>query len=124
MSRRRTSAAVALVLLAAGCGGDGDPAPSAPRAGERAKPEDVRCRQLRTRAATDRLARRLVDQVVAPADHSARETAGIISESLYATCRQPKLPGVEDAGDYKPVEPVLKQVQRHFDTDEIGGGHD
>jgi hypothetical protein len=51
-----------------------------------------------------------------------RETIGIIGESLYATCRQPHLPGVERAGDYRPVKPVLAEIQRDFGEEEISGG--
>jgi hypothetical protein len=68
------------------------------------------------------LARRLVDRVVSPTGQSERETIGIIGESLYATCKQPTLPGVKRAADYRPVKPVLAEIQRDFDEDEIVGG--
>jgi len=84
-------------------------------------PDQVRCARLKTRSATRELARQLVDRVVAPEAQSERETIRIIAESLYATCRQPRLPGVGDAGRYKPVKPVLAQVQRDFDEHEIAG---
>jgi hypothetical protein len=44
---------------------------------------------------------------------------GVFAESLHATCRQPKLPGVADPLDYRPVGPVIREVQREFDEDEI-----
>jgi hypothetical protein len=56
---------------------------------------------------------------VAPPDHSEREVRGTIANSLEATCSQPKLPGVSDPADYKPVKPVLAAIQRDFDEDEI-----
>jgi len=67
------------------------------------------------------LARKLVDRVVAPEHQSERETIGIIGESLYATCRQPRLPGAPRIGDYRPVKPVLAAIQRDFDEEEISG---
>jgi hypothetical protein len=84
-------------------------------------PERVPCAQLKTRRAAHGLAAKVVDRVVAPDGQSERRTIGIIGESLYATCRQPKLPGVKKAEDYKPVKPVLREIQRDFDTDEIAG---
>jgi hypothetical protein len=74
-----------------------------------------------TRRGARRLAALLVDDVVAPDGQSRRETADVIAGSLHATCSQPKLPGVEDPGDYRPVRPVLEAIQRHFDEDEISG---
>ena len=62
-----------------------------------------------------------MDRVVAPEGQSERETVGIIGESLYATCRQPRLPGVDDVDHYRPVKPVLREVQRDFDQEEIEG---
>lgn len=47
---------------------------------------------------------------------------GTIANSLEATCRQPKLPGVSNPGDYRPVKPVLEAIQRDFDEEEITGG--
>jgi hypothetical protein len=47
----------------------------------------------KTKAASRRLARQLVDRVVAPDGQSERKTIGTISESLFATCKQPRLPG-------------------------------
>jgi hypothetical protein len=58
---------------------------------------------------------------VAPEDQPERETIGIIGESLYATCRQPRLAGIKNVEDYKPVKPVLAEIQRDFDQDEIAG---
>jgi hypothetical protein len=80
------------------------------------------CRALRTRAASHRLARKLVDRVVAPVHQPERQTIGVIGESLFATCKQPKLPGVPDVAKYRPVLPVLKAVQRDFDEEAINGG--
>ena len=84
--------------------------------------EDTRCGTLGTKAATQRLARRLVDRVVAPDGQSERKTIGTISESLFATCRQPHLPGVKRAADYRPVRSVLAAIQRDFDEEAINGG--
>ena len=115
---------VVVAACAAGCGDDAKPVPStATKAHARPRPpDDARCADLRTRASAHRLARKLVDRVVAPPDHSERETIGTIGESLYATCRQPRLPGVKDVGAYRPVKPVLRAVQRDFDEEEIAGG--
>lgn len=86
------------------------------------RPDETPCRALQTRAASHALARKLVDRVVAPEHQSERETIGIIGESLYATCRQPRLPGVRDIKAYRPVKPVLAAIQRDFDEEEINGG--
>lgn len=58
-------------------------------------------------------------RLVAPPDHSEHAVRGTIANSLKATCSQPKLPGVADPGDYRPVKPVLKAIQRDFDEDEM-----
>lgn len=90
------------------------------RAGfERVRPAAVTCAQLRTRREARQLARELVDRVVAPEAQSERETIGSIGESLYVTCRQPRIPGVADIDHYRPVKPVLREVQRDFDQEEI-----
>ena len=120
----RLLATFAAVAALAGCGGGADKAapPAKPAKSRAAKPDDVRCAQLSTRAAAHRLAQKLVDRVVAPEHQSERETIGIIGESLYATCRQPHLPGVSDVAQYRPVKPVLAVIQRDFDEEEISGG--
>lgn len=46
---------------------------------------------------------------------------GTIANSLKATCSQPKLPGVADPANYKPVKPVLRGIQRDFDAEEMNG---
>jgi hypothetical protein len=118
------SASIVLASLAVGCGGDPKPAPAttAPARARPASPDEVRCGELQTRASAHRLARKLVDRVVAPEHQRERETIGIIGESLYATCRQQRLPGVKKAADYRPVKPVLAAIQRDFDEEEITGG--
>ena len=107
-------------LTLVGCGANQPAKPA--KAPTRPRPDDVRCADLKTKAAANGLARKLVDRVVAPPDHSERQTIGTIAASLYATCRQPHLPGVRNAVDYKPVKPVLAAIQRDFDEDEIAGG--
>ena len=119
---RYRSAALVLVTAAVGCGGGGASEHQTTTASTPKRPDDVTCRDLKTKAAAHALARKLVDRVVAPPDHTDHQTIGTIGESLYATCRQPHLPGVKDAGDYKPVEPVLAAIQRDFDEEEIAGG--
>ena len=79
------------------------------------------CAQLRTRQDARRVAQQLVDRVVAPEGQSERETIGIIAESLHVTCRQPRIPGVDDIDHYRPVKPVLREIQRDFDQEEIEG---
>jgi hypothetical protein len=119
----RTVAACLTVLGLAACGTTEKKPPVAPAVKSAPlRPDDARCSELATRAAAHRLARKLVDRVVAPEGQSERETIGIIGESLYATCRQPRLPGVEDVRSYRPVKPVLAAVQRDFDEEEINGG--
>ena len=86
------------------------------------RPDETPCSALKTRAATHALARKLVDRVVAPEHQGERETIGIIGESLYATCKQPQLPGVKNMKTYQPVKPVLAAIQRDFDEQEITGG--
>jgi hypothetical protein len=92
------------------------------RIGEGRAEARPRCSDLATKAAAHRVARKLVDRVVAPDGQSERQTIGIIGESLYATCRQPRLPGVADVKAYRPVKAVLAAVQRDFDEEEIAGG--
>jgi len=112
-------------LALVGCGATAsDSARNRPdqKAGPRAlKPDGVPCAELQTRQAAHRLARKLVDRVVAPDRQAERETIGIIGESLYATCRQPSMPGVADMARYRPVKSVLAAVQRDFDEEEIAG---
>lgn len=107
-----------ITVASVGCGGGEPPAKHALKAYP-AGPEQVTCAALKSRAAAHRLARRLVDRVVAPEGQTERETIGIIGESLYATCRQPRLPGVATAAGYRPVKPVLAAIQRDFDEEEI-----
>lgn len=108
--------------LAVGCGGRDTPVKTTTAHPKPTRPEQARCAQLKSRPAAHALARQLVDRVVAPTGQSERETIGIIGESLYATCRQPRLPGVKRMSDYQPVKPVLAAVQRDFDEEEIAGG--
>jgi hypothetical protein len=118
----RPAVVVALALLA-GCGGSAPKQPADNAAPPRpARPDDARCADLTTKAAAHKLARKLVDRVVAPDGQSERETIGIIGESLHATCTQPRLPGVADVQKYRPVKPVLAEIQRDFDEDAITGG--
>ena len=112
---------IGLIALLAGCGGSESP-PKQAHPVRTVSPEQTPCRALKTRAASHALARKLVDRVVAPEQQRERETIGIIGESLYATCRQPHLPGVKDMKAYRPVKPVLAAVQRDFDEEEITGG--
>jgi hypothetical protein len=126
--QRFPRSACALVVVAAaiaGCGGSGGDASttSAAKAPQRTqKPAETPCAQLRTKAAARRVAVKLVDRVVAPDGQPERQTIGIIAESLWATCRQPRLPGVEDVAKYRPVRPVLNAIQRDFDEEAISGG--
>lgn len=113
---------VMLGATVAACGAAEKPNPRPAVKPHRVRPEDARCSDLATKAAAHKLARKLVDRVVAPDGQSERETIGIIGESLYATCRQPRLPGVGDVKAYRPVKPVLAAVQRDFDEEEIAGG--
>jgi hypothetical protein len=114
-------ALVGLIALLAGCGGS-EPPSKQTHAVKAISPDQTPCRALETRAASHALARKLVDRVVAPEHQRERETIGIIGESLYATCKQPHLPGVKDMKAYRPVKPVLAAVQRDFDEEEITGG--
>ena len=106
-------------FLLAACGG-GESGPSAP---ERApgRPVDTRCRELQTKAQATALARRLDHLLVAPEDQSRAITVRTFADSLHATCRQPALPGVDDPGDYRPVRPVVRQLQQEFDEHELEG---
>jgi hypothetical protein len=117
----RCACLLAAVALS-GCGGGPDRETAAPKKPRVVAPDQATCAQLSTRTAAHKLARKLVDRVVAPEDESERETIGIIGESLYATCRQPRLPGVKSVKAYHPVKPVLAAVQRDFDEHEINGG--
>ena len=62
-----------------------------------------------------RIARRVDHRVVAPDGQSRRETLDVIGGSLYATCRNPAL------RDSKPIGPVLREVQAHFDQESLEG---
>jgi hypothetical protein len=122
--RLRTTCLVpiaAVTLAACGSSPSKTPAPAA-KSPVHVTAGDTPCADLRTRAAAHDLARRLVDRVVAPDGQSQRHTIGIIGESLYATCKQPRLPGVANMDRYKPVKPVLAAIQRDFDEQEITGG--
>ena len=110
-----------LAALLAGCG-TSEPAAKPAQGARAVQPDQTPCRALKTRAASHALARNLVDRVVAPDHQSERKTIGIIGESLYATCRQPRLPGVNNIDAYRPVKPVLAAIQRDFDEEEITGG--
>ncbi|HEX6715136.1 MAG TPA: hypothetical protein VF066_17230 [Thermoleophilaceae bacterium] len=110
-----------LTATAVGACGDEEPAATHAVKARAARPGQMTCAALTSRAAAHRLARKLVDRVVAPEGQSERETIGIIGESLYATCRQPRLPGVARMADYRPVKPVLAAIQRDFDEEEIAG---
>ena len=102
---------VNLIFIAAalgGCGGaDDDPAPR--------RDAGVTCRDIRTKAQAMRIARQVDHRVVAPDGQSRRETLDVIGGSLYATCRNPAL------RDYRPIGPVLREVQAHFDEEAIEG---
>jgi predicted small lipoprotein YifL len=115
---------VVLALSLSGCGQAKKPLahPANPSARHVLAPDQTSCSALRTRAASDRLAGKLVDRAVAPYHQSQRQTIGIIGESLWATCRQPTLPGVRDVATYRPVRAVLKAIQRDFDEQAITGG--
>ena len=114
----------AAAIAASGCGSQpaAEPQPAKPASHAPVRPEDARCADLATKPAAHRLARKLVDRVVAPDGQSERQTIGIIGESLYATCRQPRLPGVSNMRNYRPVKSVLEAIQRDFDEQEITGG--
>jgi hypothetical protein len=111
---------ILIAVAFGGCGGGEPPAKHALNT-RPPRPEQVTCAALKSRAAAHALARKLVDRVVAPEGQAERETIGIIGESLYATCRQPRLPGVPRMADYRPVKPVLAAIQRDFDEEEISG---
>ena len=98
--------ALVFMLVVAGCG-DGDQ-PAAPTEDN---PPGVTCRDIRTKAQAMRIARRVDHRVVAPDGQPRRETLDVIGGSLYATCRNPAL------RDYRPVAPVLREVQQHFDAE-------
>lgn len=115
------SCAVLLTVTALSACGSREPAATHATKARRASPDQVTCATLKSRAAAHRQARKLVDRVVAPEGQSERETIGIIGESLYATCRQPRLSGVPRMADYRPVKPVLAAIQRDFDEEEIAG---
>lgn len=119
---RLNRCAVALALLTLlGCGSGSERASAPQTRATPHAPAQTTCAELATRSAARRLARRLVDDVVAPEGQSRRETADVIAGSLHATCSQPELPGVDDPADYRPVRPVLEAVQQHFDEEEISG---
>jgi hypothetical protein len=116
----RTALIVTIAALA-GCANSTPKPPTAARQ-HSTNPDAATCAELASRPAAHELARKLVDRVVAPEHQSERTTIGIIGESLYATCRQPRLPGVKSVKEYRPVKTVLAAVQRDFDEDEISGG--
>ena len=59
------------------------------------------------------------DRLSAPPGQPRRRTIGIVRRSLQETCALPRLPGVVDPADYRPVKPVRQAVQNHFDQDAI-----
>ena len=114
MSARRACLFVAAVLVV-GCGGEDSPRKSAP---DQDRANAITCADLPDRAAASRVAARLVDRIAAY-EESRQEVRATIARSLLDTCRQPKLPGVEDPADYRPVEPVLDAVQAHLDEEAL-----
>lgn len=113
---RVPAALAALFTLAfAACGGgEGRDGRSEP-----VRPVATPCRELQTKAAARRLALRLDHLLIAPEDQPRRITVRSLGDSLHATCRQPTLPGVEDPLDYRPVRPVIRQLQQEFDEHEL-----
>ena len=109
---KKVAPALACAVLLACCGGDDD-TPERPRA---KRASDPTCAELRDTARLRRLARRLVVRVVAPDGQSEAETADLIAGSLRATCRQ------AGRARHRPVEPVLRAVQRHLDEEAVFGG--
>ena len=107
--RRAAAAGIGLSLAASGCGEEPRPAPK-PRA---KRAEELTCADLRDRSRLRRVCRELVVRVVAPEGQREAETADTIAGSLRATCSQP------GRADYRPVRPVLRAVQKHFDEEEI-----
>lgn len=64
----------------------------------------------------------MADVLTAPEGQARAETIGIVRRSLKETCGLSSLPGVDDPADYRPVKPVRKAVQSHFDQDAVYGG--
>ena len=104
--------ALLVMLVLAGCGDD----PPASRPPAARAPDALTCRDIQSRAQALRVARQVDHRVVAPDGQPRRETLDAIGGSLYATCRNPAL------RDYRPVGPVLREVQAHFDEDALEGG--
>ena len=82
---------------------------------------DTTCRALQTKAEARALATRIDHLLVAPDGQARATTLRTLSDSLHATCRQPTLPGVADPLDYRPVRPVVRQLQREFDEHALDG---
>ena len=122
MSYRVSILAVAATSLLVGCGDTErrteSPAKAKPHA---ARPIDTPCRAIQTRAAARRLALKVDYLLIAPEHESRRQVVGTLAGSLYATCRQPTLPGVSDPLDYRPLRSVLAQLQTEYDEEEISG---
>ena len=108
----------AMSVLGACDGSDTQPA-AAPAPKPKRPLTETPCRDLRTRAAARRLALELDYLLIAPEREPRRSVVATLANSLYETCRQPRLPGVDDPRDYRPVRPVIAQIQRDYDEEEI-----
>ena len=112
---------VALLILGA-CGNTDQRSESVAKPKPHAvRPIDTRCRAIQTRAAARRLALKVDYLLIAPEHESRRQILGTLAGSLYATCRQPTLPGVSDPLEYRPVRSVIAQMQTEYDEEEISG---
>ena len=105
--------ALVIAVVAAGCGGGG--APERPERPAARGPDSLTCADIRSRAQALRVARQVDHRVVAPDGQRRRETLDVIGGSLYATCRNPAMRRT------KPVAPVLREVQAHFDAEALEG---
>ena len=122
MRRVPLLAVIALLPLLAACGTGTATTSSSTKAKKPPRPVDTTCRELRTRAAAHRLALKIDYLLIAPEHESRRQVVGTLTNSLFATCRQAKLPGVANPLDYKPVKPILAQIQTDYDEEEVAGG--
>ena len=114
----------AVIAFVVGCGDSSEPAPAdagTPTTRPVNAAYDLTCRDLAQPRARREAVEFVTDVMVAPEGQPRRRTVSIIRRSLRDTCSQQSLPGVDAPEDYRPVKPVRRAVQSHFDQDVIYG---
>ena len=125
LSRMRALAFATLAVLFIGCGDSQQVSSTVEHqktvASGRVLPEpyQMTCRDLREAPARKQALDFVADVLTAPRGQARRKTINIVRRSLLETCSMRALPNVEDPADYRPMQPIRRAVQNHFDQDAI-----